>query len=299
MTVLPKSAADVCAPARPEAGRILHWLALCYRRTPYFRGKWRLTYWAFNRWMKNLHKSDTIRLNSGLQIRCDLDDEIQNSIWLFGDCYERHESEHLRLHLAPGNQFLDVGANVGYYSLIAAHIVGPSGRVHAFEPISETFEKLRFNVGLNSLSNVTLNRKAISSRSGYMAIDRGVPWNSGTASVNIVSRPFEMPEEVTATTVDEYVNDNKLPKVDIIKIDVEGHEPAVITGATETLRSMKPILMMEINHGLIQAAGFDAVKLFRDLRALNYHGFIIQPDGTERRIEAPIDANLAVFRFQV
>src|SRR5262249_684607 len=118
----------------------------------------------------------------GLRMRVRLDDYIGNFIYYWG-CWEPDESWVIRALLRPGDVFVDVGANVGYFSPLAARAVGPLGRVIAFEPTPPTLEELRHNVALNDLQNVTVHGEAVLDRECVVTISQPHDANTGANSI--------------------------------------------------------------------------------------------------------------------
>ncbi len=160
---------------------------------------------------------------------------------------ENYEPEltYLEEILSPGKVFLDVGANLGIYTLVASRIVGETGRVIAFEPSVQSFPGLQRNIALNRLTNVTALRAALSEKTGtaylYHAPDPvgnslcGDPTWGGEA------------EEVPLETLDHVAEQTCLGRVDVIKIDAEGAEELVLRGGRKVLALMRPVIIFEIN----------------------------------------------------
>lgn len=125
---------------------------------------------------------------------------------------------------------LDIGANIGYFSIVAGKVVGDSGKVFAFEPYPSTFEFLNKNIKTNGLKNIVAVKKAVSNRAGvqrlYLANDPGEHSLGGRDGVKSI--------DVEITTVDEFMWGKK---VDFIKMDVEGAEFHVLMGMTETIKN--------------------------------------------------------------
>lgn len=278
-----------------RVGLMLSLIGRCYRALPYFRGKWRLINFVFEKYQRTSQAVETITFGPQLKMKCALRDEVQNNIWWLGDSYEVGETRFLKRILKPGMIFYDVGSNVGYYSLIAARLVQSSGCVHAFEPVSRQFEGLRENIDRNQLTNIIPNRLIVSDTIGQMTIHLGPPDNSGKASVvNQVGLSAES-ETVRATTLDAYVRLQSNPAVNAIKIDTEGHELSVLRGATNVLSLSKPLLLVEVKNRLLQRAGTNRDELFQFLQALGYKSFFILRNGSLREISVPTDGKLIAF----
>jgi len=171
--------------------------------------------------------------------------------YLTGDA-EPEVQEALAELVKPGQTVYDVGANIGFFTILCSRLVGPQGRVYAFEPIPQNLATLRHNVTLNALSNVTIVDKALSSATGTAEMFVS-PW-SAFHSLNVegaTKQDNHGPEtgEITVQTVtlDEFVGGEGVRAPDLVKIDVEGAELIVVDGMRETLRSVKPLLLCELH----------------------------------------------------
>lgn len=154
------------------------------------------------------------------------------------------EDMHWLRHWAPpGSVVIDIGANIGDWSLPAAAAVGPSGRVLAVEPIPRMADALRKTFGVNRILHASVAETAVSDEPGRVrfSIERG---NSGGSRIGDHAQAHDT-IEVAVTTIDDLVRQEALSRVDFIKIDVEGHEPKVLAGARETLARWKPLLFVE------------------------------------------------------
>ena len=161
--------------------------------------------------------------------------------------YGSFEEVELRLclsNLTNDSVFFDVGANVGFYS-IAVAMQFPSARVHAFEPVVSTASAFRQNLAKNELDDriVVLNELALSDADGeaYMTSDFHSS-NYITTSESKYNKTL-----IRCTTIDRYVRDNSVDSLNLIKIDVEGHELKVAKGAEETLMGFRPKVLVELN----------------------------------------------------
>jgi len=154
------------------------------------------------------------------------------------------EPELRNLHqlLNQGDAFIDCGANIGNYTLCAADIVGPHGKVLAIEPSAVSFKRLRTNIDLNGFTQVVLVNKAISD---VEATARLYHADGGPVSFSLVRKSDEDFEEVETTTIDRLVGESGLDRVDGIKLDVEGAEIMALRGARDTLKRFKPTVIFE------------------------------------------------------
>jgi len=169
-----------------------------------------------------------------------------SSIIMRHGSFEDAELQLCLSNLTNGSVFFDVGANVGLYSIAAAKRF-PSAKIHAFEPVSSTLSLFRQNLAKNNLEsrNVTLNELALSDAIGEAYI------TSDFHSSNYITTPESKFSKtlIRCTTVDDYVRDKDIDRLDFVKIDVEGHELKVVKGAEETLARLKPRVLAELNKG--------------------------------------------------
>ena len=199
-------------------------------------------------------------------------DSLLCEMLLFQD-FEQETRAFLKAFLRPGDIFLDVGANVGFFTLLAARHVGGSGKLHAFEPVRKTHVRLIENVRLNGLTNVACHRVAFSDTVGEATITVA---GDGFDAWNSLGKPYMGgvvgTEVVATTTLDEFVERHSLTgKISAIKIDVEGWESRVLTGANRTLsRDDAPLLIVEFAEQAATLAGSSCNELHRVLNALGY-----------------------------
>jgi FkbM family methyltransferase len=186
--------------------------------------------------------------------------------YLTGDVEPEIQSTLARL-LQPGQVVYDVGANIGFFTIICARLVGSAGRVYAFEPMPDSAATLRHNVALNSLDNTIVVEKAASSATGKATLLIS-EWSAFHAlKAQGISPPEEARGEIEVQTVtlDDFASRNVAP--DVVKIDVEGAELEVIHGMSALLASARPLIVCEL-HGtnaefmrLIESHGYEARTL--------------------------------------
>lgn len=221
------------------------------------------------------------KLPNGCRIRCDLHDHVQRHQWFFG-AYEPIESYIFCKLLRPGMTVVDAGANVGQYTLLASTILGPTGSVHAFEPVPENFRRLSECVHLNDLANVSLNRVALWHEATTLRFDLPAdePNNAGSYCVVAEASRGKL-IEAQALRLDDYVASAKIDKIDLIKMDIEGSEPFALQGARATLERDRPIILMEINRASLAGTGNSPEALADQLRPLGYRTWRIAQSANE------------------
>jgi len=145
------------------------------------------------------------------------------------------------------NVVLDIGANTGVYSLVAKSLNASTG-VYAFEPLKQTFKKLSFNNELNKYDIVCIE-KAASDKNGKAIIYETGGDHVAAASLNAETRNYgnlDVETEIEAITLDTFIEENNIGKIDLIKIDVEGHEPNVLDGYKKYLPLHRPDFLIEV-----------------------------------------------------
>lgn len=215
-------------------------------------------------------------LRNGPQIELYSDDVLSKDIYF--DKFERDEQEFVWQFLHSGDVFVDVGANIGLYTLVGARSVGTAGRVFAFEPAAQTFERLKNNVALNRLQNVTLVPLALSDQTEErpltVSLDGYQAWNS-------LAQPSQgqtlKQELVGCTTWDAYAEEHQLfGRVRLMKIDVEGWELRFLLGARRSLTDQHPPhLMIEFTEANARNAGTTCAEVYHQLENLGYQMYRI------------------------
>jgi FkbM family methyltransferase len=160
--------------------------------------------------------------------------------------YEREQTRLFEQHVRPGATVLDVGAHVGYYTLLSAVLAGPSGRVHAFEPNPRNADFLRRHVRINRLDTVRVEQAAVSDREGTARFDFGT--GSGTGHLADAGAL-----EVRTLRLDDYCAEHALAPT-AIKIDVEGAEMSALAGAFDTLARHHPTIFLSTHGPEVHAA---------------------------------------------
>lgn len=184
----------------------------------------------------------------GVTLSLDPEDFISRLI-LFDNYWESGVAGEIRARLPRGAVFLDVGAHVGYHSLLASVRVGPAGKVIAFEPNPKTLVSLRRNLELSRATNVVVEPIACSDSEGMLTLFAGPPSNTAAASLARRNAELQGPSlasyRVRARRIDDVVAELGLQRVDVAKVDVEGAELQVVRGARATLARFHPFVVME------------------------------------------------------
>jgi len=177
-----------------------------------------------------------------------------------------------------GDQIVEIGANTGTETIGFSRIVGPRGRVTAFEPEPTLLQALQSNVRLNGFSNVVTCAAAIADRAGSVSFSRPASLsNSGVGHIAAASDDVASAVVVSAITLDAIADD--LGPASLISVDVEGYEVSVLRGAAGYLRRFRPALVLEVCPKLLARTGDDMSGLAAQLEALHYQSFEITKFG--------------------
>lgn len=233
-------------------------------------------------------------LAGGHLYRCDLRDAIAREVCFTGR-YEPQETALLRSMLAPGMTFVDVGANWGYFTLLAAHLVGSRGRVLAVEADPRMFQTLSANVARNSLLHVGIVHVAIAASEGYVTLS-GFDEASGEWGL---SRVVGSPGGATGTftvpsaALDDILDERAIDQVDVLKMDIEGAEEYALVGMAAGLeRHRYRRIVFEVHPGILAERGRNAWDVLRVLSDAGYRGWWIDhsPEATRRAAYAKFPA---------
>jgi len=218
----------------------------------------------------------------------DLSQGIDLYIYLFGE-FEIQTSVALRRIVQPGNRVVDIGANIGAHTLTLANLVGPAGKVFAFEPTDFAFGKLRTNLSLNPelagrvtpVQNFVGRANASDAPSSIYS-----SWPLVRQEHLSPSHGGEAKTTTGASTIalDRFREIEGIDRVDVIKLDVDGYECEVLAGSSETIRRCKPVFVMEIAPSALDERGASLDALAGSLASFGYS--LTALDGKPLPIEA-------------
>ena len=242
--------------------RALRWYAL---HSPVQRGTYRLGLWLY----QHLSVPDmevTVTLDRTLWIMLRPRIWVDYNIYCLG-LYEVPLARFFIRSLRTDSVVLDIGAYIGQYTLLAAKYA-PTGRVIALEPHPESYQRLLANIALNRLGNVQALNLAAGQRpeqASLLLSDQ--PFSSGLLPTG---RSDDGVADVEVVPVDQIVREAALPRVDVMKVDVEGAERQVVRGAYETLSRFHPIVIVELDRERERAFGDEPEEILGYLRDLGY-----------------------------
>jgi len=224
----------------------------------------------------------------GSRIAGNTADLIPRKLFLFG-IWEPNITHWVREQLSPGDTFVDVGANLGYYSLLASKLVGNIGKVVAIEASPRNAYQLRRNLALNQTPNVRIVQAAASDKTGALSLYHGPAGKPGDTSI-VFREGFTYECEVTAAQLCEILSSSEISTARIIKIDVEGAEWSVIAGLLPCLNLTRPDmeLVLEINPHDLVTLGRRAENLIARLTDAGFCAYTIKNEYPSRRYVPPL-----------
>jgi FkbM family methyltransferase len=257
-------------------------------RLPYHRGKWRVAE-AMVRWgrLQSFYRGVSFQVERA-GVRWELYPEcmVQRSVYLWGRWETNDTREFLRLLSAPAT-VVDIGAYFGYYSLLASATTAGAARVIAFEPYVPSFRMLQRNIALNDFPQLEAVNLAVSAGAGTAHFR--VPPDSNRGSGGL-TRDSAAGVTVATVALDDFVAERGIGRVDVIKIDAEGSEIEVISGAQQLIAAHRPAMMVEVDPGKLQLLGHTPQQLVGLLRGLNYELWSPVRSGLARATDAVLSA---------
>jgi len=226
-----------------------------------------------------------VNLPAGIKLSAGLGDPRET---VCVDNFEAHgELEVFLSFLEPGMTVLDVGANIGLYTLHAAKAVGAGGRVYSFEPVPQIAQRLRANLRLNNVSNVSVAEMAVSDADAFADFFYGKSGLLGSL-FPLHGRTAGGTVRVATTRLDSFAHEHGIAAIDAAKIDVEGGEMHVLRGMGRLLDGeLQPILFVEIGARTLSAAGQSPDATVTMLLNRGYQGFVIR-EGHLHRVASAV-----------
>lgn len=233
--------------------------------------------------VKHLHRVGNVRakLPNGHYLRLWSlgDDWVSNRVYWRGWTGYDGECGPTFFRLAQrADVVLDVGAYVGFYTLLAGH-ANPEGRIHAFEPLPAIHERLTGNVALNKLSNVECHLAAVGETSGLADYFHGADLlpTSSSLSFDFMKTAADVQRStVRVIRLDEFIESRQISRVDLMKVDTESTEPEVLRGMKTVLARDRPHIVCEVLPGRNTERAIEEV-----LQPLGYRYYLLTPEGPQ------------------
>jgi FkbM family methyltransferase len=232
---------------------------------------------AWQAYKRITRKTLDFQVIPGVKLRC-YPDSRSASAALYCGLYDYHDMSFLLRYLQPADTFLDVGANIGIYSLLAASIL-KQGQVHSFEVLPKNCQRFNINLALNQVNNVILHTIAIADRPGEILLNLA----EGDSMPFITQQPTEHTISVKSDTLDNLLKHEPTQPITLGKIDIEGAELLAFKGATSLLQKQSPpvwiIELLDFNQttehsppsvvSLLQEFGYDLYSFDADTNQLS------------------------------
>ena len=236
----------------------------------------------FRNYLSKIERSEYILLNGSRLIRTENGKSLYKTkngylFWLdkskdldkniIDTGYFEKESTQMACQLINvGDVVLDIGANIGYYTVIFSNLVGDTGSVYAFEPTKNYSQFLDKNLAINKVKNVKTFNFGFSDEVEIVKIYI----NNSSATIHPTTESTNKVESINLTTIDNFVTKEKLKKIDFIKIDVDGHEPAILKGGLKTIKRFRPKILLEVSHLHYLKYGINAWDFYNFLVKNNF-----------------------------
>jgi FkbM family methyltransferase len=224
-------------------------------------------------WLSGVDRKIRTTTNFNFQIYCDRKDAIGQTI-LFSGQWEGLMSRTLAACLQPGGFAIDIGANIGYDTLLMSNAVGPTGTVLSFEPDFDNLVQLLRNVEAHPYKNIIAQSIALSSDNSLTSLARGREDNRGLSHLRLDVGNSLQP--ILTSRLDRLISPVDVPLINVIKIDIEGYEYKALQGMG-ALIEMVEHLTCEINHDYLHACGSSARMLFDHMRARGFESYCAEP----------------------
>lgn len=220
---------------------------------------------------------------NGVKMFIRLDDWAVGARIAINRVYEKHVTEEIRRFFRPGAVLVDVGANIGYYTLLAAPHLGAAGKIIAFEPSLDSCALLKMSLEKNGFKNVTIHAKAVADIQGIVGFNP----DDSNGLIN-KENPNICAYQVEAVTLDDVLNGEE--RIDLIKMDVEGAEGLVLKGMEKLIQTHHPLIFTEFRPPALESrSGMNANEFLDRFRNAGYQihvihknqGVNVQPQSNE------------------
>lgn len=242
--------------------------------TPISKGR-HITYLIALKFCKTLPTKLDGFSKDGRRFEINLNTGMQTTLFFLGE-YEKAITEIVQNLLFEGDVCLDVGANFGWYSTLYYKKCGSSAQIHAFEPVPTTYQELQKNYELlGSPPNIRLNNFALGDKEQILTISLFEGFSTGHASLSNKGGRVKSSFACQVKTLDSYLQENNVPPVNFVKVDIEGSEMMFLKGAKSLFRQeIPPIFVMEMALQQTKNFGYipnDLIKFFREVSDYDFY----------------------------
>jgi FkbM family methyltransferase len=216
-------------------------------------------------WLRIDNRDYRKRLPNGTFMMVNPSEHMQQQLFWYG-YYEPAVVSVLEKNVQPDWVILDIGAHIGYFTLLAAKLA-PQGKVFAFEPVNGLFQKLEHHLKDNNLQNVTAINAAVSAIESTTTIYVSDDENTGMSSLQQPENFSGKTESIKTISIDSWFQQDRL---NLVKIDVEGNELNVLKGMRQTIEKYKPALIIEVNPATLAYFKLTPADIFNYMQGLGY-----------------------------
>lgn len=266
---------------------VLVFLSWVTRTLPWLPARWRLLNWLKPK-VKAYYRQPSesiVRLTCGYKMAVDKYDFVGRHIYITGE-YETPTSRLFRELIQSGENILDIGANIGYFSLLSLSLVGPDGRVYAFEASPHIAAILKSNIVLNNIgSNFTLFELAVANKQGTLTFHEAQDDHLGISSIRDLGDRTRSSIVVPAIPIDKIAH--SLRTIKLIKLDIEGAELLALEGMVGLLQRDKPYVIFELTDQYLRQVYGSQEEVIEFLKGLDYELFRIEHESLPKLTQPP------------
>jgi len=261
------------------------------RNIPYYKGKTFASKILISIF-KNIYYDEVVELYKDKYILLDTNNYIDKNIYYSGYWERKNTTFIMKLIKEnPVKTFFDIGANIGYYSILVSKYVD---KTYCFEPSKVNYERLKLNIQLNPNCYIKSYRVGLGNANENVKLyhsgkDSG---SYSTAKPKNYNNTFEY---IKIIRFDDFFKNNDIDEIDLIKIDAEGSEMKVLYGMENTLKNNYIKLLIEINDGALQKQNSSAKEVFNYLHNINYHSYKIDKNGRIKNLDYSEKESLVYF----
>jgi FkbM family methyltransferase len=237
------------------------------------------------------------RLDKGFRMKLDLKDPEQLKVYFYGHYHERYEADLVAGLLKEGDVFWDIGANVGYFTLVAATALKGSGQIIAFEPGKNAYARLTENISLNPDQNIKAYPLAVSDKEGEAVLHVSGDIADSSASLFQTGSAQTGHEVCRTVALDHFLTAEGLHPPTLIKLDAEGAELAVLQGAKRLILQFPPMFLMEMEEKNLQAAGTSKADIQDFLESCGYRAAHLSKGRWYATVDLPAVKGRNIFWF--
>ena len=239
---------------------------------------------------ENIHNIKHAHIN-GYNLLVFANEDVGRQIYYLG-FYEIAETNYFNKHIESDFICMDIGGNIGYFSMLMAKNA-KAGCVHIFEPIELNASLLKVSAELNQYKNLTLNQCAVGDEDGEVLFSQSL--DSAYSSIIDTNRKvLDKVYSVPLVKLDSYIEQVGLPRVDVLKVDVEGAEEMVILGASKLLNDLNrrpKFILMELYDGNLNAFNSSVDSVIAKMNQFEYDPFVIDNNSLIRPFSIEMKAN--------